>query len=113
MGMGYDAVVVGEGEPSLDLAMVGEGVFNSPVLADLDALPVLDRSMFSGYKGPSPMMAGRGCPFNCAFCDQTVRKTRCRSAKGVAEELAAIPGEEAIFFWAWRAVGISARRRSA
>ena len=74
---GYDVVVQGEGELVLGEALTGPlGVISTPVRADLDTLPRIDRTLISGYHGPVPVMAGRGCPFTCAFCAQTDRKIR-------------------------------------
>jgi anaerobic magnesium-protoporphyrin IX monomethyl ester cyclase len=45
-----------------------------PLIADLDALPHMDREMlpFERFlevrRGVLPVMAGRGCPFNCSYC---------------------------------------------
>jgi len=96
-----DAICMGEGEHALlqiaNRAETGEslrGISNlwhqhggqvvreqlAPLHEDLDALPWPDRSIY--YRGyphlnlsRKPFFAGRGCPFNCAFCfNQNLRK---------------------------------------
>jgi len=62
---------------------------------DLDSLPFPARDLFSGRyfeKGCTQMMVSRGCPFDCAFCQPTLRalfgtEHRVRSVKNVIEEI--------------------------
>lgn len=99
--MGYDVVVKGEAEPVLEEALsssLSGEVISAPVRVELDEFPRIDRSMVSGYKGPVPVMAGRGCPFTCAFCAQTDRQVRLREPKSVVEELVHIPEQDIIFY---------------
>lgn len=69
-----------------------------PLLLDLDALPLPDRSLFAKYgvlTRTLQVMTGRGCPYACTFCGTTVlsriygrgRFTRRRSVSHVMEEL--------------------------
>jgi len=94
---GVDVVCTGEGElPLVDLAAaidagapfdgitglwikVGDEVRKNAArtLVDMDAMPMPDRPMYDKYFffRHSPylrVMAGRGCPFRCSFCSNTV-----------------------------------------
>lgn len=97
--------------PALKLADVhgigfksnGELVINSgrELIGDLDSLPFPARHLVPMDKyRPSPnqykrlpmttMMAGRGCPFNCNFCNVEkiwTRRYRCRSVRNVIDEI--------------------------
>ncbi len=93
--VGVDGVCLGEGEDALlDLVAAldagadytgipnwwfkadGRIVRNEvrPLIADLDALPFLDRALLydihplSRHARNRPMTMGRGCPFNCSYC---------------------------------------------
>ena len=73
------------------------------LIEDLDSLPFVDRELMpknviygrAGYPIGNPCMlliTGRGCPFNCSFCQPTVRKMfgskpRRRSVENVIEEI--------------------------
>ncbi len=114
---GVDYVVRGEGEaPVRRLARAlaggqtpshmpglhvrnGTGWNETPPAAfcqDLDALPLPDRTLFAAERGGDfPVMAGRGCPFDCSYCCnhllkavQPGRYVRMRSAGRVLEEIA-------------------------
>ncbi|MCM8792434.1 MAG: B12-binding domain-containing radical SAM protein [Candidatus Omnitrophica bacterium] len=72
-------------------------------IEDLDSLPFIDRELMpksviygrAGYPLGNPCMLiiiGRGCPFNCSFCQPTIRrmfgaKLRRRSVENVIEEI--------------------------
>ena len=71
---------------------------NPPMTADLDELPYIDfdfldpvaveHSLRSG--SAATIEAGRGCPFNCAYCSSTLfwkRKFRLKSAKRIVDEM--------------------------
>jgi len=85
--------------PSLGYRQNGEIVLN-PMPAeplDLDRLPVPDRALFENFKKYLRNRAvnlhiSRGCPFNCSFCQPTLRllfgkKLRYRSARLVTDEI--------------------------
>ena len=125
--LGADVAVVGEGEQTLleicqraesgqdieglpGTVVAGDGgVVSGPrraPIADLDALPMADRSLlagsFSWYLAPPGVLRGlfregtttlitsRGCPHHCSFCASHVvggRRPRRRSVPLVIEEL--------------------------
>ena len=102
-----DFVIRGEADVTLPDMIDANFAADPPVqwgdLPDMDALPFIDRDLvdYRGgelatpyWKGKAPyvtMMAGRGCPFKCAFCapvPMTVfRKVRQRSPDGVVAEM--------------------------
>jgi radical SAM superfamily enzyme YgiQ (UPF0313 family) len=99
--LGYDTVIVGEGELVIDKVMNGvDGVLKSEELVILDFLPFPNRDWFEGYKGPAPVMAGRGCPFNCNFCAKVDgrKATRNRTPDSIVAELKTISHERIIFY---------------
>lgn len=117
---GADFVVVGEGEETflnlIKTILVGgplnvvdgivfkeNGVIkktsNRPFIKNLDVLPFPDQTKFpiekyfklKGYREIS-MIASRGCPMNCSFCQPTLRKifgasVRYRSPKNIVDEI--------------------------
>lgn len=112
-----DAIVVGEGERTLQELMAGSWDENSmknipglcfrweekihltpsrPLIEDLDELPLPDFSLvdFKAYQEITPHMAvveaGRGCPFRCTFCSTAEfwsRKYRAKSPGRILEEM--------------------------
>lgn len=119
---GVEAVCVGEGEGAiLDLAerledgrsysdianlwvKNGDSLVENPVrplLDDLDSLPfpdwgVLPAKFQAELRNELPVMASRGCPFNCSFCSNHAYKKlykgkgrilRWRSPENVVEEI--------------------------
>ena len=95
-----DQVVVGEGEyVALD---VFEGrnrdrVVNGPRV-DINDVPAIDLTLLQGYRFKNgminmryaPIMASRGCPYDCIFCSVTKmfgRKYRIKDADLVMEEV--------------------------
>lgn len=102
-----DYVIVGEGEKAiLELAdgNMPEGI-NGPyeLWADLDSLPVGhymgNTQTYSSARTPpaiSSYMTGRGCPYSCSYCHESVRrcvhgkdygKTRRKSVDRVIDDL--------------------------
>jgi len=90
-----DDVVVGEGENRW-LEILGE----QPSIGDIDDVPepdysLVDLSKFCGVfptrKRPAvAIMASRGCPFNCTFCNTPVfwgKRVRYRSPEAVVSEI--------------------------
>ncbi len=63
-------------------------------VADLDALPPPDRSLFrrSRYLHPASFLISRGCPYECYFCASPAAagKMRFRSVAGVVAEMAPV-----------------------
>lgn len=114
---GADVVVIGEGENTLlelvekiqkkgDLAEV-KGIFyrddNDQILSteprefieDLDTIPFPARNLFDSRYFEFPeitMISSRGCPYNCSFCQPTLKKlfgnkVRLRTPENVMSEL--------------------------
>lgn len=103
-------VITGEGEITftnlLDALKKGESFLriSKGITPDLDSLPFIDRELFD-YKRelnccsvpglPFPhvtMIAGRGCPYNCSYCQPAERAVfgshfRMRSVENVIQEL--------------------------
>lgn len=101
LNLGYDAVVAGEGELVIDAILKGStGIHRSNQIVDINVLPNPDRSYFKEYRGPSPVMAGRGCPFQCTFCAKIdgASRTRFREPSLVVEELKTISNPSVIFY---------------
>jgi len=119
-----DHVVIGEGEISfVELLQAMEEGLCYPKLVvgkrpDLDGLPFLDRELFDhqaemsttfcpAQKAPViTMIAGRGCPYNCAYCQPAERSVfgshRLRSPKNVVAELEELRAQyafESITWW--------------
>ncbi|RMF97188.1 MAG: radical SAM protein [Candidatus Schekmanbacteria bacterium] len=104
-----DYVIKGEGEISfvnllkeLDSGHKPSERLIEGIKPDLDALPFADRELFSSLEYPLPVkgfdspfitiIAGRGCLYNCSFCQPAERKifgpkVRRRSVDNVLEEL--------------------------
>jgi radical SAM superfamily enzyme YgiQ (UPF0313 family) len=115
---GLDFIIIGEGEETLpelvstlekkgDIKKVkgicymkgGQAVFNKPrpPMNNLDSIPIPDRGMLDNINqylesGALNLNSIRGCPFNCKFCQPTLRKLfgekiRKMSPKRVVDEL--------------------------
>ena len=125
----FDFAVVGEGEfTMLELAeqlaggredfgavrgLIYRGrdgiVVNPPreLLADLDLLPLADRSLMlnPNYVSENNLIASRGCPFSCSYCGADIvwkHKVRRRSVARVIEEVRRLmerSGSRHINFW--------------
>ena len=111
-----DVIVVGEGEAAFSkiLGIIKSGGELDRVYqgepADLDALPWIDRDLFDVKAElfhpfikslPAPFVTlnvGRGCPYNCTFCQPAERqvfgnRVRMRSVDNVIAELAYLHGK--------------------
>jgi radical SAM superfamily enzyme YgiQ (UPF0313 family) len=98
---GFDYVIQGEGENVIvDLLagkMADQGIraLHYPPIADLDSLAFPARDLLPekyGKRHAASIMASRGCPYNCSFCQPTLRKmfgsrVRKRSVWNVLEEM--------------------------
>jgi anaerobic magnesium-protoporphyrin IX monomethyl ester cyclase len=104
-----DYIITGEGEISFTelLKSIQQGKPSSNVIKgivpeDLDALPFADRGLFKDLEYPLmvegfdrpfvSLIAGRGCKFNCSFCQPAERmifgkRVRRRSPTNVIQEL--------------------------
>ena len=63
-----------------------------PHLLDQDSLPTPELSLIEGWKDPAifPILASRGCPFDCTFCSVTKmfgHRYRTRSPERVLEDI--------------------------
>ena len=99
--IGFDAVVVGEGELVISdlIHKKTGGIIRGRAVKNLDEIPFPDRSnldntkygVFGLLKLPglsTNIMTSRGCPFNCRFCGRIVRgSVRRRSVASVIKEL--------------------------
>jgi len=93
----HDFVVVGEGEQII-LKIVNDevnpGIIQGILTQNLDILPFPSRDLVNPkyFRHSASLMASRGCPFNCSFCQPTLRKmfgkkTRRRTPWNVLEEI--------------------------
>lgn len=109
----FDIVVAGEGENSLIEIVEGSNLGQIPgicyknkvnppreYIANLDELPFPDKNLIgslSKYSGIEPIaakpqiyiMASRGCPYQCIFCNKSIwgSQTRFKSPQRVVEEV--------------------------
>ncbi len=112
--VGFDHVVVGEGERAIVGIANGEKQVDWQVdygYADIHNLPLPDRGAIDIHsykyylngKKTTSMMTSRGCPFNCAFCCRGVwgQTLRYRKTLSVIEEISLIKemGFEGINFY--------------
>jgi anaerobic magnesium-protoporphyrin IX monomethyl ester cyclase len=95
-----DYVVQGEGEKTMVKIVEGEiqakadVILQGETIQDLDELPFPARDLVKRryHKHSVSMLASRGCPFNCSFCQPTLRKVfgsrvRRRSVENVINEM--------------------------
>ena len=93
LGIGYNQVVVGEGEQALiDIIEGNTSQIINGKQCNIDAIPIPDYTglSYSGLMG-MPIISSRGCPFHCNFCASTRfwgNKYRMRSSDSVLNELA-------------------------
>lgn len=102
----FDALFLGESEKSFlqwvnELPNSPKGFIPSIPLEDLDELPWIDRNLFNADEEPIvpflprpfvTLIAGRGCRYNCSFCQPAERlifgkKVKRRSVENVIGEL--------------------------
>ncbi|HVP19155.1 MAG TPA: radical SAM protein [Spirochaetia bacterium] len=101
-----DQVVTGEGESVVRDVFEGrrrERIVPGPRV-DIDTVPMVDLSLLQGVRARrgkpdlpiAPMMASRGCPYDCVFCSVTKmfgRRYRVRNSDLVLEEVLRRHGE--------------------
>lgn len=92
LSIGYDQVIIGEGEKAIiDVINGNTSAKVYGQLSDINSIPFPDYSglSYSGTMG-LPVISSRGCPFACNFCASSHfwdRKYRARSADNVLNEL--------------------------
>ena len=92
LSIGYDQVIVGEGEKAIMEVVNGNiSKIIKGEISEIDSIPFPDYSglNFWGTMG-IPVITSRGCPFLCSFCGSTSfwgHKYRMRSAANVLQEL--------------------------
>ena len=111
---GFDYVIAGEGERAIFelLKLPSQRIIRSEYIEDVDSIPFPDRDAVDihNYKytidglSASTAMSSRGCPYNCAFCGNSVwgRRTRLRSPDSIfreAEQLKKRYGFGAVMFF--------------
>lgn len=95
LSIGYDQVVLGEGENAIIDIVRGN---KSKVIKDIEGryFPNINDIPFPDYSGLEhpdpriPIISSRGCPFSCSFCDAPFfweRKYKIRSADNVLSEI--------------------------
>jgi radical SAM superfamily enzyme YgiQ (UPF0313 family) len=96
LDIGYDQVVVGEGENALIAIIDGD---TRPIISGyVNPFALIDELPFPDYTGLSwsgamgmPIISSRGCPFSCSFCGSVAfwgRKWKMRQAEDVLDEIA-------------------------
>lgn len=92
LSIGYDQVIVGEGEKAIVEVINGNtSKIVKGELTDINTIPYPDYTglKFSGEMG-IPVISSRGCPFRCNFCASTHfwdHKYRTRSSDNVLNEI--------------------------
>ncbi len=93
-----------EGIPGVSYWADGKPVHNDPLESriDMDTLPIPDLSLIekSASMRSIPVMASRGCPYNCSFCCVTQmfgRRYRYRCTESILEELTQFDGKHLFF----------------
>lgn len=99
--MGFDAVVIGEGEQIISHLIQNKpkGILQGKAIKNLEEIPFPDRSTLDNTKYgvfgflqvpglATNIVTSRGCPFNCTFCGRIIRgSVRRRSVTSVINEL--------------------------
>lgn len=91
--IGYDQVVIGEGEKAILDIINGETkkIYNCERIQDIDSIAYPDYTglEWDGIYG-FPIISSRGCPFDCNFCASSIfwgRKWKGRSADNIYKEI--------------------------
>jgi radical SAM superfamily enzyme YgiQ (UPF0313 family) len=92
LSIGYDQVIIGEGEKAImDVINGNTSKIIRGEISDIDSIPYPDYSGLT-YWGTMgiPIISSRGCPFSCSFCASSHfwnRKYRMRSVDDVLNEI--------------------------
>jgi radical SAM superfamily enzyme YgiQ (UPF0313 family) len=92
LSIGYNQVVIGEGEKAIiDIINGNTASIVYGELSDINSIPFPDYTglSFTGIMG-MPVISSRGCPFQCSFCASSHfwnRKYRARTSENVLSEL--------------------------
>ncbi len=92
LSIGYDQVVIGEGENAIiDIINGNTSKIVKGEFIDINSTPYPDYSGLSGrWDMGLPIISSRGCPFSCSFCASSLfwhRGYRMRSVDNVLGEL--------------------------
>lgn len=92
LSIGFDQVVIGEGEEAIRGIVRGDTrkiIIGAE--SDINSIPFPDYSGFGGeWSMGIPVISSRGCPFDCSFCASSSfwgRKWRMRSSENVLHEI--------------------------
>lgn len=100
--LGYDQVIIGEGEKAIIQVINGDTnqIINGEP-CNLDEIPFPD---YTGLKHSGalglPVISSRGCPYDCVFCASAKfwgRRYRMRSVDNVLAEIKALPTNQFMF----------------
>lgn len=92
LSIGYNQVVIGEGEKAI-IEILNGNTANKihGEISDIDSIPYPDYTGLEGsWSWGLPIISSRGCPFDCNFCASSHfwnRKYRVRSVENVLDEL--------------------------
>jgi radical SAM superfamily enzyme YgiQ (UPF0313 family) len=102
LSIGYDQIVVGEGENAI--ISIINGNIDTIVNGDPVDVNKVSPPNYAGFRGDwsmgFPIISSRGCPFDCTFCASAIfwhRKWRMRSSENVLVEIYAMPGKKFMF----------------
>lgn len=91
--IGFDAVIVGEGEIALPelIESFKEGIHYAEPIFDIDRLPFPDMELFNKYpyrKDTAWILTSRGCPNECSYCQHFFKnRVRLRSVENILSEI--------------------------
>lgn len=99
LDIGYDQVIIGEGENAILNVIDGDtrpivNDYTNPYYTDIDSIPFPDYTglSWSGAMG-MPIISSRGCAWSCNFCASSSfwgRRWKMRSAENVLSEIRAM-----------------------
>lgn len=95
LSIGYDQVIIGEGEKAIIEVINGNTSQKiKGEITDIDSIPFPDYTGLGFWDTMGvPVISSRGCPFRCSFCASSHfwdRKYRARSVDNVLNELSSL-----------------------